>query len=54
MKEKGKRGKKQLFKHADKDVFDWSGSVQSKDGKRKELRYTSEALWNIEQNSCIL
>lgn len=45
-----KRGKKQIFKNMEKDVFDWNGSVQKKDGKQKELRYTNEALWNVEQS----
>ena len=45
-----KRGKKQIFKNMDKEVFDWSGSVHKKDGKQKQLRYTNEALWNVEHS----
>ena len=41
---------RKVLKRVDKDVFDWSGSVQSKDGKQKELRYTVEAIGEIEQS----
>ena len=40
---------RKVFKRADK-VFDWSGSVQSKDGRHKELRYTVDAIGKVEQS----
>ena len=39
---------RKVLKRVDKDVFNWSGSVQSKDGKQRELRYTVDAIGEVE------